>query len=253
MTGEGERPGVVILGATSALARAIALEAGRDGFAVALAGRDAEECETLAADVRVRTGAPCAAVRFDALEFDRHDALLAACEDALGKPPDGAVVCFGYMTDQAETEKDFAAARRTIDVNYTAAASVLMRFAAALERRGAGFLGVVTSVAGDRGRMSNYTYGSAKAGLIAFAQGLRNRLHHAGVTVTTLKPGFMDTKMTYGLLKPGPLLASPEAAGRACWRAVRRGKSVAYVPWFWRGVMTLIRLLPECVFKRMKM
>lgn len=249
----GQPRSVAILGATSAVARAIALQCAKDGYDVVLAGRDQEEGEALAADVRVRTGAACSTVPFDALAFDTHEPLVQDCRDALGRLPDGLVLCFGYMTDQAETQTDAQAARHTIDANFTAAVSVLSRFANAFEERGSGFIGVLTSVAGDRGRMSNYTYGSAKAGLGVFLQGLRNRLHHAGVSVTTVKPGFMDTKMTYGMDLPGLLTASPERAGEAAWRAIQRGRNEVYVLWFWRYIMLIIRSIPEWLFKRMTM
>jgi len=247
------RKSVVIFGATSALARAVALEAAQDGYDVVLAARDEEECGYIAADVRTRTGVECVSLPFEALAFDQHEELVQACTDALSRLPDGVVVCFGHLPDQQQSQIDFNEARRTIDANFTATVSILSRFANAFGERGSGFIGVVTSVAGDRGRMSIYTYGAAKAGLNAYCQGLRNRLHHAGVTVTTIKPGFMDTKMTFGMGLPPLFTASPEQAGRATWRAIRRGRSTAYVLWFWRYIMLIFRAIPEWLFKRLKM
>ena len=139
-----------------------------------------------------------------------------------------------------------------MQVNYGSAVDLLEPIAAQMERRGAGFIVVVSSVAGDRGRQSNYHYGAAKGALSLYTQGLRNRLFKAGVTVLTVKPGFVDTAMTWGL--PGLfLVASPRRVARDITRALRRRRSVIYTPGFWRGIMFMIRSIPEPVFKRMKL
>ena len=242
---------VLVLGATSAIARASAQAFARNGYDVVLAAHDHRENERLAADIRVRYDVRCHAIPFDALVFDSHEKVVEDCERALGGLVGGVLLCFGYMADQAVCQRDFDKTRRTIDVNYTGAVSILERFAAAFEQRGSGFLGVLSSVAGDRGRQSNYIYGSSKAALTAYLQGLRNRLFKAGVTVTTIKPGFVDTKMTYGLPLPGPLVASPAQAGDAIYAAVTRGRNVAYVPFFWQYIMLIIKSIPEWQFKKM--
>lgn len=244
---------VVILGATSAMARACALDFASRGYRVILAARDAEECQLLATDIRVRYNTRCDALSFDAEEFEEHQGLVSVCESQLEGPPGGVIFFAGYMAEQAVAEKDFAEARKMIDVNLTAAVSVLERFAAHMAQRGSGFIGIVSSVAGDRGRASNYLYGMTKAGLTAYASGLRNRLFKQGVAVTTIKPGFVDTKMTFGLPLPGPLVASPEKAGGDICRAVLAGKNVVYVPFFWRFIMLIIQHLPEFQFKKMKL
>jgi len=113
-------------------------------------------------------------------------------------------------------------------------------------------LAVITSVAGDRGRQSNYVYGAAKGGLGIFLQGLRNRLYRSGVVVITLKPGFVDTPMTAGIPK-NPLFASASRAGRAVYRAIEARRDVVYIPWFWRPIMALVNSLPEAVFKRLRL
>jgi short-subunit dehydrogenase len=133
---------------------------------------------------------------------------------------------------------------------YTGAASLLLHLAPVLEAQGEGRVVVIGSVAGDRGRLKNYVYGSAKAGLHAFAQGLRARLFRAGVQVTTVKPGFIDTAMTFGM-RTGPLMASPEACARACLRLAASGREVAYYPPVWRLIMLIIKLIPEGVMKKM--
>jgi short-subunit dehydrogenase len=243
---------VLILGAASAIARAVASEFARRGYDLLLAGRDAEELERLAADLRVRHGIQARVLPFDALDFQSHSAFVEACREASGDSLSGAVLCFGYLGDQSRAEADPSEAKRILDTNFVGAVSILGLLANYLEERRGGFLCALSSVAGDRGRQSNYVYGSAKAGLTAFLQGLRNRLSRSGVRVVTIKPGFVDTAMTFG--RPGMfLVASPQAAARRIVAAVLGGAEQAYVPRFWRPVMLLIRMIPERLFKRMRL
>jgi len=243
--------GVVILGATSAVARAVAIEFGRAGYHVVLGARDLDENEAVATDLRVRCNVEADALPFEAEDCAGHRAFFDACLERLGDRLEGVVVCFGFMDDQAKAQEDFAVARRTIDVNYTVAVSILEIFAGHFEQRGGGFIAVLSSVAGDRGKQGNYIYGSAKAGLTAYLEGLRNRLFRSKVAVTTIKPGFMDTKMTFGMDLRGAM--TPEAAGKAIFAAIKKRKNVAYIPWPWRYIMLIIRHIPEAIFKRMKM
>lgn len=247
-----EDKSVVILGATSPIARALAAEYGRDGYKVIVGARDDEENETIAADLRVRFGATAHAAHWDATDFDGHAGFFEQCRDALGAVPTGVVFCAGYMDENEVAERDFHSAHKTIDVNFTCGVSTVNIFAAHFAERGAGFIAGVSSVAGDRGRQSNYIYGSSKAGFSTYLQGLRNRMYHHGVSVTTIKPGFVDTAMTYGTVD-SPLVASPEYAARAMKRAIDNGRAVAYVPFFWRYIMAIIRAIPEWQFKKMKM
>ena len=253
MTNESaSRKGIVILGSTSAIARAAAVELGRRGYDLILAARDEAENQALAADVNVRTGASVDAMTFDAEDVAGHRAFCERCADRFGHDLQGVLLFFGYLGEQHAAQTDFALARRIIDVNYTGAVSILELFAEKFEQRKAGFICAVSSVAGDRGRQSNYLYGSAKAGLTAYLQGLRNRMFRAGVPVTTIKPGFVDTKMTFG--KPDLMLvASAEKAAKDVVKAALNAKNVVYVPWFWRYIMLTIRHVPETVFKRMKL
>jgi short-subunit dehydrogenase len=163
---------------------------------------------------------------------------------------EGLVLCSGYMDDQTRAQNEWPVAQRTIDVNLTGSISVLERFASYFESKGSGWMAVVSSVAGDRGRQSNYIYGASKAGLSAYLEGLRNRLYHAGVHVMTVKPGFVDTKMTWGQV---PFAAAPESAAKDIVRGIAKRKNVLYVPFFWRYIMLLIRYIPEWQFKKMKM
>lgn len=240
---------VLILGATSGMARAVAAEFARRKRGLLLGARDVKEAETIASDLALRHGVPAAAFRIDALAFDTHAQVL---KPYLDDQLEGAVVFFGYLGDQPTSQADFGEARRVLDTNLTACVSVCNLLASHFESRRAGFVCVVSSVAGDRGRQSNYTYGAAKAGLSAYLQGLRNRLFRSGVSVTTVKPGFVDTKMTYG--KPGMfLVAKPEAVARGIVSAIAKKRDVVYLPWFWRWIMFIIRSVPEPVFKRMKL
>ena len=249
----GSLESVVILGAGSTLARAMAMRFAARDFALVLAEPDTAELEVIAQDLRVRYGRPCHVVRFDALDYASHPGFVAECAAALGAPPDGVVVCFGVTPVQEDAQKDFAVAKNCLDTNYTGAMSVLECFAGVFEERGSGFLAAVSSVAGDRGRKSNYLYGAAKAALSVQLCGLQNRLHKRGVSVTTIKPGFLDTKMTWGLDLPAQLLTDPEHAADAAVRAILKRRGVVYVPEYWRLIMLIIRHIPGVIFKRLSL
>ena len=189
---------VLILGATSRIAQQLGHRYAEAGHAVFVAARDGEEAARIAADIGIRRGVETGAGAFDALEFESHRALVDAVETAVG-PIEVAVVAFGDMGDQDEGQTDFAAAKRVIDVNYTGAASICEAVADAMETRGSGAIIGISSVAGDRGRQSNYFYGSAKGAFTLYLQGLRNRLHKSGIQVMTVRLGFVDTRMTFGM------------------------------------------------------
>lgn len=253
MAGSLTRGNVLIVGATSGIGRATAYEFARHGHPLVLAGRDREELTAMAADIGLRHGVQTAVRPFEALDFAGHPAQFAACHDpALGELA-GLVVCHGYLGAQERAESDFAEARAIVDVNFTSCVSLLHLAAAYFAARRQGFVCVISSVAGDRGRQSNYVYGAAKGALSLFTQGLRNRLHPLGVRVITVKPGFVDTGMTYGTLKGGPLVARPEQVAAGIYRAVTAGHDVVYLPWFWRWIMLIIKTIPEAVFKRLKL
>ena len=245
-----KRP-VLILGATSAIARGAASAFAARGHALYLAGRDEEELERVASDLRIRHHVEVRCGHFDAEDYASHGAFVERVRAEAGGLH-GVLLAFGYLAERAGArgaEEGAAAIAR----NLTGAVSVLEHCAAVLEsREGGGFIIGVSSVAGDRGRQSNYLYGAAKGGLSVYLQGLRNRLHPAGVRVLTVKPGFVDTRMTYGM--PGLfLVARPASVGASIVRALERGREVVYVPWFWRYVMLAVRLIPEPVFKRLKL
>jgi short-subunit dehydrogenase len=189
-------------------------------------------------------------VAFEATAFETHSAVWRACLDACGGAIDGVLVCHGWLVDQPQAQADPDIARRLIDVNFTSAVSILERAAAHLAERGRGWIAAVSSVAGDRGRRSNYLYGAPKAGLSTYLEGLRYRLGPAGVSVLTVKPGFIDTAMTWGKVNPR-LAASPQRVARDIHRGIRRRRAVIYTPWPWRWVMLIIRAIPAFIFRRL--
>ena len=238
----------LVLGGSSAIARAFARVVAESGADVILAGRDIEDLERTARDLQVRYGRTAQALAFDATDFAGHREFVEQLRPRAKRLD--VLVAFGLMPGQAAIEADPALGVEAIAATYTGAASVLLHLVPLLEAQGEGRVVVIGSVAGDRGRLKNYVYGSAKAGLHAFAQGLRARLFRAGVQVTTIKPGFIDTAMTFGM-RSGPLMASPEACARACLRLAASGREVAYYPPLWRIIMLIIKLIPEPLMKRM--
>lgn len=243
----------LVVGASSEIGRAIASELAFDCGGLLLAGRDEEELQAIASDIQLQHGTKvhCLPWKVD-LESDEQgfvDSSLAV----FGRL-DGVVLCQGFMAEQDAAASDWTLAKQMIDVNYTASVSLLNQFANHFEKQSSGYLCGVSSVAGDRGRQSNYIYGSTKAGMTAYLAGLRNRLFKHGVAVITIKPGFVDTSMTWGLINPdSPLCAKPSRLGRDVVRAIRLRRSIAYVPWFWQYVMLIIRLIPEPIFKRLSL
>ena len=244
-------PSVLILGATSAIASALAREFAAHKFDLVLGGRDREELSALTSDLSLRYGIRAGVLTFDALDTQTHASTLRSFLSGAGNALAGVVVCMGYLGDQAKGQCDWEEARRILETNFTGCVSALNILANHFEPRRAGFICAISSVAGDRGRQSNYLYAAAKAGLSTFLQGLRNRLFHANVKVITVKPGFVDTRMTYG--RPGLfLVASPESVAKGIFRAIAKGKDVVYLPGFWRFIMLFVQSIPEAIFKRMR-
>jgi len=240
---------ILVLGGTSDIGIAIARYFADKKFDVALAGRNVAELEKLATDIHIRSGRETRAVLFDALDFGSHKNTY----QQLGFTPDVCVCAFGYLGDQLTAASHWSEAKKIIDSNYTGAVSILNTLAEDFAKRGSGTIIGISSVAGDRGRQSNYIYGSAKAAFTAFLSGLRNHLFHSGVEVMTVKPGFVATKMTQGLPLPAKLTAQPGQVGRQVYDAYVKKQNVVYVLGIWRYIMGTISLLPEFVFKRMKL
>jgi len=240
---------VLILGATSDMAIALARHLGAKGHNLQLAARNAEHVLSLKKDIEIKNKVTVENIAFDALDYDSH----YEAYQRLSVKPDVAIVVFGYLGEHQTGIKDWKECHKIIDTNYTGAVSILNVIANDFESRRAGTIVGISSVAGDRGRMSNYLYGSAKAGLTAYLSGLRNRLFHSGVHVMTVKPGFVDTKMTEGLPLPAPLTAQPEAVAKRIYSALLGKKNVVYVLPIWWIIMTIICAIPEFIFKKLKL
>lgn len=240
---------LLIVGATSSIARALVRRLSALGATVHLAARDVDEAERIGRDAQVRFGVDASWSAYDVTEPNAHAAVLDAATEAMGGL-DGVVVAVGMLGDAERARHDPVHLRTVIDVNFTSVAHLLTRAADRLEAQGHGVIAAFSSVAGDRGRASNYVYGSAKAGLSAFLQGLRARLHPHGIHVLTVKPGPVDTRMTFGL-DDLPLLTDPDAVAADVVDALHRQTDVLYTPGIWRWIMTALRALPERVFKRL--
>lgn len=236
---------VLILGARSDIGLACAHAFAAFGHPIQLAARNAAALEPDRADLQLRHNVPVSLHEFDALALETHAGFIAA----LPALPQVAVCAVGLMGEQAQNERDPQVAARIMRSNYEGPASILALLANRFEERGSGTLVGISSVAGERGRAANYVYGSAKAGFTAFLSGLRNRLAGKGVHVVTVKPGFVATQMTAHMDLPAKLTARPEEVGTAIAQAVARGKDVVYVRPVWRLIMTVIRSIPEGIFK----
>lgn len=241
-------PSVLILGARSDIGKAVAHKFAALGHPVQLAARNASNLEADKADMELRYGVSVSLHEFDALAPDSHEAFVAE----LPELPWIAVCAVGLMGHQAENERDVSAAARVMRSNYEGPASILAVLANRFDERGNGTIIGISSVAGDRGRATNYVYGSAKAGFTAFLSGLRNRLSKRGVQVVTVLPGFVATQMTEGMDLPAKLTAEPNEIADAIARAVERKHDVVYVRPIWRLIMMIIRNVPERIFKVMK-
>lgn len=239
----------IILGATSSMARAFARKVAADGAAVLLAGRDIDDLKALATDCGLRGARLAEALAFDARSPEGFGALIERMAREEGML--NAAVFVGSMPPQSEIDADPSLIDGTVTDSFTGPARFLQLLAPLMEQRGGGCVVGVGSVAGDRGRIGNYVYGAAKAGFHTYLSGLRNRLTRAGGHVVTVKPGFVDTSMTWGL--PGMfLVATPEAVADDIAKAVRKRRNVIYTPFFWRFIMLIIIHVPEFIFKKMK-
>lgn len=242
---------ILIVGATSAIAEAVAREFARRGDTLFLVGRRADALAAISDDLKLR-GARDALVQVqDANDLAAHAALLDAATAAMGGL-DTALIAHGTLSDQAACAASVDAMLAEFHTNALSQMALCTQLANRFEAQGRGTLAVISSVAGDRGRQSNYVYGAAKAAVTAFTSGLRQRLHAKGVAVVTIKPGFVDTPMTAGF-KKGPLWASPASVGRSIARGMLRGTPVVYTPWFWWGIMQIIRNIPERIFRRLSL
>ena len=238
----------MIFGATSGIARAVSRELLKRGGALVLVGRDEAALRAEADDLSVRFGRACRVLVWDLLDRDRHAQRFA--ELAAGEPLGGLFLASGVMPMGREGAGSAALTRLTLDVNLTETVVVLNLFADYFRSRGNGFLSVLSSVAGDRGRAGNRTYGASKAGLTAYLEGLRASLHGTGILVQTVKPGPTRTPMTAEYQGLPLLLADPDTVARTIVRGLERGRTTVYAPGYWRLVMGIIRMLPEFLARK---
>lgn len=242
----------LIIGATSAIAEATARRFAATGARFYLVGRNAERLAAIARDLEIRSGQP---VIYESLNLDQigqHPALLERVIQALGSI-DVALIAHGVLPDQHACQQSVTATLAAIHTNALSVISLATLLGNLFEERGRGTLIAISSVAGDRGRQSNYVYGAAKGMVSLFLQGLRNRLSSQGVQVITVKPGFVDTPMTAAFEKKGLLWAQPDQIAQGIVAAVERGRNEVYLPWFWRWIMFMILHIPEGIFKRLRL
>lgn len=240
---------ILVIGATSAIAEATARIWAQRGDELFLVARNEQRLNLMAKDLKVRGASEVHSYSMDANNFDQHSSMLDKAFGVLG-PIDIILIAHGTLSNQKECEHSADLTIQEIKTNALSAIALLTHLANRLESQGTGTIAVISSVAGDRGRASNYVYGSAKAMVATFTSGLRQRLYKSGVSVVTIKPGFVDTPMT-AEFKKGLLWAKPFAVAAKIVQAIDKRKDEVYVPAFWWGIMTVIRLMPISVFKRM--
>ncbi len=240
---------ILILGATSALAQATARYFARDGADFVLVARSAQKLATVKSDLLVRGAKEIVTIEADLTELARHQEII---ETAL-KPFSGldmVLIAYGTLGEQRDDEQSVEATLREFTTNATSVISLLTLLGNHFEKQKRGCLAVLSSVAGDRGRQSNYIYGASKAAVTVFLSGLRNRLAKAGVSVVTIKPGIVATPMTAHMRK-GLLSSRPEVVGQGIYEAMLKRKDIVYLPGYWRLIMWIIKSIPEGTFKKL--
>lgn len=240
---------VLIIGATSDVAKACAHLYAKNHYRLSLAGRNLVALQLLAKDIHIRYGVSCECLELDVLDISKHQTFV----DSLIDFPEITLCFAGYLGNQQQALHKWDETERILQTNFTGVVSVINRLIVRYEQRGSGTIAVLSSVAGERGRQSNYFYGSAKAGLSAYLSGLRNQLASVGVHVISVKPGFIATKMTEGIELPKLLTASPEQVAQAIFKGVRKKKNTVYVLGIWRYIMLIIKAIPESIFKKLKL
>lgn len=240
----------LILGASSTIARAFARAVAATDANIVLAGRDMSDLDATAVDLAIRFNQRVDVIEFDARAPQTHAAVFDRAKSFAGPSTLNLFLAFAVMPSQDDIDANPALINDIIETNFTGAVQILQRAAPLFEEQRRGRVVVVGSVAGDRGRLRNYVYGATKAGLHAYVQGLRARLWRAGVTVTTIKPGPVDTALTFGSDRL-PLLADPDNVAAACLKAALSGREVAYVPAPWWLIMAILRAIPEKFFKKL--
>jgi len=238
---------ILIIGAKSDIAKATAREYAKHGYDIYLAARGSDELQSFAQDIKIRTEQDIKLLELDILDYKTHASFYAK----LDEKPLGVISAIGYLGEQEKAQTHFEETQRIIDTNYTGIVSLFNIIANDFEKKRSGFIIAISSVAGDRGRKSNYLYGAAKAALSTYLSGLRNRLYESQVHVMTVKPGFVATKMTEGMDLPEKLTGLPEEIAKDLYQAQQKSKNILYTKWIWRWIMLIIKNIPEFQFKKM--
>ncbi|EXJ12265.1 SDR family oxidoreductase [Imhoffiella purpurea] len=243
---------ILIIGATSAIATACARAWAEQGAHFFLVARNPHTLSQTATDLSARGAAACHTYELDVTRIDDHPAMLSSCLDTLTEI-DIALIAHGTLPDQTACEGDAPLAVEEFNLNATATIALLTILATRLEHQKSGTLAVITSVAGDRGRPSNYVYGSAKAAVSTFCEGMRARLFKSGVHLIDIRPGFVATPMTQGLPLPALLVAQADSVAKRILNGIEHRTDVLYAPGFWAWIMLIIRTIPRPVFKRLSL
>ncbi len=240
---------VLIIGAKSDIAKACAREFAKQGYSLYLAARKVKELDDFAKDLSVRYEAKSECIELDVLDYSSH----AKIYQGLKEKPVGVITAAGLLGDQTNAQVDFTHTQQIIDTNFTGLISLIDIVANDFEQRKNGFIVGISSVAGDRGRQSNYIYGAAKAAFTTYLSGLRNRLYKSDINVLTVKPGFVNTSMTEGMDLPPALTATPEDVAKTIYKAVKNKRNILYVKWMWLWIMLIIKHIPEFIFKKLNL
>lgn len=241
-----KKESVLIIGAKSDIGLAVAHKFGSLGYSIQLAARNKKSLTADSNDIEIRYNVPVKLYEFDALNIRSHDKFISALKPL----PTVAICAVGYMGNQKDSELDFNSALNVIRSNYEGPVSILSKLANKFEKRGSGTIIGISSVAGQRGRASNYYYGSAKAGFTAFLSGLRNKLAKKGIHVITIIPGFVRTKMIDGVNTPGILTANTKTVAEDIYNAFKRSRNIIYTKKIWYWIMLILNLIPEKIFKK---
>lgn len=240
---------VLILGGNSDVGKSLAVAFSKLGSNLILSSRKERQLDSFKSDLVIRYNIKCTIEIFDVLDFDSHYSFY----NNLKVQPDVVITCIGYLDDLSVSKKNFETSLKTIQTNYTGLVSILNIISNNFEKKTHGIIVGISSVAGDRGRGSNYIYGSSKSAFTSYLSGLRNRLHTSGVRVITVKPGFIKSKMTNHLKLPKMLTASPDQISLDIIKSIKRKKNVVYTQWFWMWIMWVIQCIPERVFKKLSL
>jgi len=240
---------VLILGGNSDVGKSIARDFSKLGSNIILTSRKEGQLDSLKSDLEIRYSIKCDLEFFDVLDFNSHKSFY----NNLKKKPDIVISCIGYLDNQEKSENNFDESLKSIQTNFTGLVSILNILSNDFENRKSGIIVGISSVAGDRGRGSNYIYGSSKSAFTSYLSGLRNRLFKSGVKVITVKPGFIKTKMTKHLDLPEILTASPNDISSDIIKSIKDKKNIIYTKWFWKWIMIIIESIPEFIFKKLKL